>query len=76
MPARWDTHRAAVRMHWSCPTCKTEFESYHAADSHDHQVFTTDDAGGVFDIALPPTESAVEASLAQRLRFRFRQLVA
>jgi hypothetical protein len=38
-------------------------------------VFTTDDTGDVFDSALPPTTPAVEASLAQRLRFRLRQLI-
>jgi hypothetical protein len=63
-------------MHWSCPTCDTEFESYRDANSHAHQVFTRDDAGDVFDIALPPTAPAVAASLGQRLRFRLRQLVA
>jgi Fe2+ or Zn2+ uptake regulation protein len=62
-------------MYWQCPTCELTFKTYHAATSHDHQVFTTDDAGAVFDIALPPTSTAVEASIGTRLRFRLRQLV-
>ena len=60
-------------MYWTCPTCDIEFETYHAATGHDHQVFTTDDAGDIFDIALPPTAPGVEASLSQRLRFWLRQ---
>ena len=75
MPARWETC-ADVSMYWTCPTCDIEFETYNEATSHDHQVFTTDDAGEVFDIALPPTAPAVETSMGTRLRFRLRQLVA
>jgi len=62
-------------MYWECPQCQTEFETYRNADSHDHQVFTTDDAGAVFDIALSPTHPRVTASMSRRLRYRLRSLL-
>jgi len=62
-------------MYWECPSCEREFETYSNAYRHEHQVFTTDDAGAVFDLALSPTHPKVSASVSSRLRFRIRKLL-
>ncbi|WP_262181390.1 hypothetical protein [Haloarcula laminariae] len=62
-------------MYWEYPSCLTEFETYSSATAHEHQVFTRDDAGAVFDLSLSPTHLKVTASLSRRLRFRVRTLL-
>ncbi|MBX0288519.1 hypothetical protein EGH22_19500 [Halomicroarcula sp. F28] len=62
-------------MYWECPQCQTRFETYSSADTHDHQVFTRDDAGTVFDLPLSPTHPKVTTSLSRRLRFKIKNLL-
>ena len=62
-------------MYWECPECETRVDSYRNADEHDHQVFTKDDAGDEFDIALSPTHPKVTDSLSRRLRFQVKNIL-